>query len=275
MPDLDPAEVLIGTANGVGLWVAPPNTPPPPDLETAFATPWLPLGYADAAGVTIGGTTTTENIIPWQSKMPIRTVVTAREKTLHFVLWQLNEITLGMYFDTPPPAPSGDGSISFDVMSDAPQQEHAVSVDVLDGTNRFRLTYPRANLSTTGDMVLSKSAVVPLDITLAALDAGGVLAHIDTLAVATAAPLVTTEPSSQSVAAGGDATFTSAASGGATAQWQSSTDSGATFNNIPGATSGTYTKTAVTVGDDQSQYQCVWTNSLGTVTSTAATLTVT
>jgi hypothetical protein len=174
---LDPTAVVVGTAAGPGIWLAPEKTAPPAALG-AFVAPWVSLGYASDDGVTVGGDTTTQDITPWQSKTPIRTLVTARTRTLHFILWELNETTLGLYFDMviPPPAL---GVIAADIRSDSPQLIHAVAVDVVDGDNHFRLTYPRASLSTTGDMAITKSAVIPLDVTLSALDDAGVLAHLE------------------------------------------------------------------------------------------------
>ena len=71
-------------------------------------------------------------------------------------------------------------------------------------------------------------------------------------------------------------TFTAASSNpgsGDTVQWEVSTDGGTTFSAISGATSTTYsfTATAATNGDE---YEAVFTNSAGTLTSNAATLTV-
>ncbi len=90
-----------------------------------------------------------------------------------------------------------------------------------------------------------------------------------------AAPAVTTPPSDQTVGDGTTATFTAAASGNPTpsVQWMLSTDSGATFNDIPNATSPTYSFTAG-VAQSGDEYEAVFTNSLGTATTTAATLTV-
>ena len=56
-------------------------------------------------------------------------------------------------------------------------------------------------------------------------------------------------------------------------QWQVSIDGGATFTNISGATSTTYSFTA-TAADNGDEYQAVFTNSVGNVTTSAATLTV-
>ncbi len=89
------------------------------------------------------------------------------------------------------------------------------------------------------------------------------------------APLVTTHPASQTVTAGSTASFTAGASGTPTpsVQWQVSTNSGATWSDISGATSTTYA-IATAVADNGKQYRAVFTNSVGTATSNAATLTV-
>ena len=88
-------------------------------------------------------------------------------------------------------------------------------------------------------------------------------------------PSVTQNPTPATANAGGTATFTAAASGNPAAivQWQVSTDGGATFTAISGATSTTYSFTA-TASDNGDEYQAVFTNSVGTATTTAATLTV-
>ena len=89
------------------------------------------------------------------------------------------------------------------------------------------------------------------------------------------APAVTTQPANQTVTAGGTATFTAAASGNPapTVQWQVSTNGGSTFGDISGATATTYAFTTA-VGDTAKQFRAVFTNSLGTATTGAATLTV-
>ena len=96
-----------------------------------------------------------------------------------------------------------------------------------------------------------------------------------TLTVNTTAPAITSNPTNQTVNAGQTASFTASASGSPTptVQWQVSTDGGATFNNIVGATSTTLSFTAVTANNG-SEYRAVFTNTLGTATTTAATLTV-
>ena len=87
---------------------------------------------------------------------------------------------------------------------------------------------------------------------------------------ATVAPTITTPPANQTVAAGQTATFTVVAGGTAplSYQWQKN---GA---NITGATSASYTTPITTTADSGSAFAVVVTNTAGTVTSAAATLTV-
>jgi hypothetical protein len=88
-------------------------------------------------------------------------------------------------------------------------------------------------------------------------------------------PTVTQQPASPTVCQGATASFTSTASGNPapTVQWQVSADNGATWSNISGATSTTYSFTPA-AADTGKRYHAVFTNSAGTATSDAATLTV-
>src|SRR4029077_20156839 len=82
-------------------------------------------------------------------------------------------------------------------------------------------------------------------------------------------PSITTQPASQTVTAGQTATFTVAASGTAplSYQWQK--------NGSPvGANSPSYTTPATTTGDNGAQFTVVVSNSAGSTTSNAATLTI-
>jgi hypothetical protein len=115
--------------------------------------------------------------------------------------------------------------------------------------------------------------------------AGSVNSGIATLTVTASAvaPQITTQPSSQSAAAGQSATFTVAASGSPTptVQWQISTNNGTTFTNltdgtgISGSTTRTLTLSGLVASQNATQYRAVFTNSAGSVDSAAATLTVT
>ena len=106
----------------------------------------------------------------------------------------------------------------------------------------------------------------------------------DTLAGDAASSIaIGTQPAAASVAANGSnkATFTVAATktgaGSLTYQWQISTNGGASFADISGATANSYETAAVVAGDNGNQYRVKVNTSAGAVEvlSNAATLTVT
>ena len=81
---------------------------------------------------------------------------------------------------------------------------------------------------------------------------------------------ITTQPAAQTVAVGQTVTFTVVATGTPpiTYQWQKN------GNAISGATSASYTTPAVTAADNEAKFIVVVSNSAGSATSSAATLTV-
>ncbi len=100
--------------------------------------------------------------------------------------------------------------------------------------------------------------------------AGSIASNGATLTVNAVAPTITTQPANQSVTAGATATFSVVASGTAplTYQWSK----GGTA--IGGATAASYTTPATVLSDNGSTFTVVVTNSGGSKTSLAATLTV-
>ncbi len=89
-------------------------------------------------------------------------------------------------------------------------------------------------------------------------------------------PTITQHPASRTVAVGQSATFSVSAAGTSPFryQWQKSTNGGASFNNIVGATASSYTVASATAADNGARFRCVVSNSFGTDTSNAAILTV-
>ena len=88
--------------------------------------------------------------------------------------------------------------------------------------------------------------------------------------------VITTQPRSQTVTKGKTAAFAVEATGdNLTYQWQQSTDNGSTWSAIDGANAASYTIQNAATGLSGSQYRCVVTGAGGSVTSAAATLTVT
>lgn len=89
------------------------------------------------------------------------------------------------------------------------------------------------------------------------------------------APQVTAEPASDSVAPPAVASFVALASGSPTpsVQWQVSIDGGTSWGNVAGATSTTYAF-ATSGQEDGYEYRAVFTNEVGSTTTSTATLTI-
>jgi hypothetical protein len=102
--------------------------------------------------------------------------------------------------------------------------------------------------------------------------AGSAMSAPATLTVdaAPVAPSITTQPAHQTVTAGQTATFSVVAAGTAplTYQWQKNN------SNISGATAASYTTPATVSGDNGATFRVMVTNSVSTITSNSATLTV-
>ena len=90
------------------------------------------------------------------------------------------------------------------------------------------------------------------------------------------APAFNTQPASVTVTAPAAASFSVAVSGNPTPtlQWQVSIDAGVNWVNVPAATAATLTINPTIVGQNNNRYRAVATNSVGSVNSSAATLTV-
>jgi hypothetical protein len=91
-----------------------------------------------------------------------------------------------------------------------------------------------------------------------------------TVTAASVAPTITAQPTSKSVTTGQTATFSVAATGTGTLSYQWNRGGAA----ISGATSSSYTTPATTSADNGAQFTVTVTNSVGSATSNAATLTV-
>lgn len=99
-------------------------------------------------------------------------------------------------------------------------------------------------------------------------------AGIDAAKPLVSPPTVTKQPSPATVLVGQSATFSAAATGSPTAQWQISTNGGSTWNAIAGATSDSYAIASATLAENGDEFRVVFTNAGGEATSHAAKLTV-
>lgn len=163
------------------------------------------------------------------------------------------------------PTPQGDG-IVFDGNSGTVYGDVTLD-DPLTVDAGETLTIPQGStLDTNGNLTNNGTINV---------EDGGKLEGTPTGGTVVYAPTITTQPADQEVTVGQTATFTVSATGeNLTYQWQYSNDNGTNWNDISGATGNSYTTDAATLEMNNYQYQCVVSNSAGSVTSGPVTLTV-
>ena len=177
-PVLNSENLLLGTANGPGLYLSPVGTAPPTDTTTAWDPAWVSLGYASEDGPTVSSSTSSNDIRGWQSLGVLRSVITERTVTVQFQLLEWNALNLGLYWDVDAPVIAADGTFKFDVRSDQAGQKHQLGVDIKDGANEARLIFPVVQLNAAGDMQFQRGALAVLDVTFSALETNGVLLNV-------------------------------------------------------------------------------------------------
>jgi ELWxxDGT repeat protein len=146
--------------------------------------------------------------------------------------------------------------------------------DIRGEIHRLRTPVRDRNVATThpegrgSSRRLRVTASLVLGLLIAACGGGGSSAP-------PAAAAITAQPTDQSVVAGASAPFSVTATDATGYQWQASSDGGATFGNVPGATSPAYTTPATAMSDSGTQFRVVVTGASNSVTSATARLTVT
>lgn len=176
--ELQADDVLIGTANGPGIWMAPVGTAAPTDATSALAAEWSTLGYLSEDGVTLSQSTNSEDIYPWQGRSPVRTMITERNLSMEFSMFEFNEQNLQLYFGMEQATQGTADSWSLNVVSNAPAQIYSFVIDVADLDVKVRYYIPRGSLSDAGDLEITDSGVMALPVTLKTLDSAGELMEI-------------------------------------------------------------------------------------------------
>jgi competence protein ComGC len=162
--------------------------------------------------------------------------------------------------------------------------------DLVDGVTAFSVTYwtnsvPPTQVTTASDYTQTDSTrqtamltanSVYVTITAAKTLSGRSVSQSGSVrSTGVQVPTMLTQPTSQTVTSGNNATFTTVAFGtNMTEKWEQSVDNGVTWTAVSGATSPVLTVTSVAGTQDGTLYHVIYTNSYGQVTSSPARLTV-
>jgi hypothetical protein len=159
-------EVFI--AGGGHVYVADVGATEPTDTTTAWDADWVELGYTTEDGVTITPGQTITDIPAWQSRYPVRRIVTAENFEASFSLLQWNQDTLSLALR--------GGSWVGDVYTPGAAgvvDERALGIEAIDGDKIARIIIPRGIVTTVGGINMTKTAANPIPITFSALGTEG------------------------------------------------------------------------------------------------------
>lgn len=138
------------------------------------------------------------------------------------------------------------------------------------GATGYQWKKDGSDIPSATDATYSKSGALPADAgsyTCVVTGAGGAVESNAAVVTVNALPVITQQPTNQEITEGETLTLNVVATGATGYQWKKGEE------NIPDATTATYTKEGATTADSGS-YTCVVTGAGGSVTSNAATVTV-
>lgn len=159
-------EVFI--AGGGHVYVADVGATEPTDTTTPWDADWTELGYTTDDGVTITPSQTITDIPAWQSRYPVRRIVTAENFEASFSLLQWNEDTLSLAFR--------GGTWVGDVYTPGAAgvvDERALGIEAIDGDKIARIVIPRGLVTTVGGINMTRTGANPIPITFSSLATEG------------------------------------------------------------------------------------------------------
>lgn len=169
----EPDEVVVaGTGH---IWVAPVGTTFPTNITAAVNDGnWIDLGYTTPDGVHPTFDRQSKDILVWQSREAVRTIITAVPKKFDFVLVQQNQNTWALACGGGTWSGS-DPNYSYAPPDPAFVDERAGIIEWSDGDDDYRILIPKWLNKAPLDFMLraDDSQNLPISMSVLAADAGG------------------------------------------------------------------------------------------------------
>jgi hypothetical protein len=163
----DASQIVV--ASGGKVFVAPVGTPEPNTPTEALNAAYKDLGYISEDGITASFGVSIEDIMSFQSLLPVRKVVTGRTADIGFTMreWSAETFSLalgGGSFDS-----SGGNYLFYPPANDEALAENAVIIEWNDGTKNYRLIIRRAIIADSVETQLVRNAAADLPISLSVM----------------------------------------------------------------------------------------------------------
>jgi hypothetical protein len=165
---LDGTQVRVAGAGHV--YVAPPGTVAPADINTALTTAWTDLGYVTEEGVSFTFGRETEDLNAWQADK-VRVLTLRAPKNVEYALMQTNSKTLVTALGGGAWEDDGSGSFTFTPPRDDENAVHSMVIEFTDGDISYRYYFPRVQVEGEVSFTLTRSGAVTYPINFGVLAA--------------------------------------------------------------------------------------------------------
>lgn len=162
----------VRLAPGGTVYAGPVLTAAPTDATTVLNAAFLPLGYVADGGVTAQPKIATNDIMAWQSMLPVKTTLKSIGLTLKFNLLQVNGATTGLYFFGSSWTVSATPILT--VSSNPTTDFRALVIEWLDDIGKaYRLYVPKGLVTDRDNLTIDRNSATAMGVTFEALDNNG------------------------------------------------------------------------------------------------------
>jgi hypothetical protein len=151
-----------GTDSGV--WIAPPGTTLPTDLD-AWGAGFGELGWLADGGITEGHSMDSTPTNAWQGGVLIKTVKSNEARTFQFQCLEENALVMGL-LRPGSVASSAAGITTTHVKSGTGSDIRVSGYDLLVGSVHKRIIAPTSEVTTFGDIVYQSTAITVYEFTM-------------------------------------------------------------------------------------------------------------
>lgn len=160
----DSTKVRVGVTGEVS--VAPSGSTLPTTAAGALDAAFKGLGYVSEDGVTETRDRSTDTIKAWQNSDTVRTVVTDATLTFQFALLETKKEVVEAFYGATVTSGASDGN--FVIVPANTGNKKAWVIDVIDGTELYRIIIPSGEVTEVGDRVYSNGEPIGYDMTITA-----------------------------------------------------------------------------------------------------------
>jgi hypothetical protein len=170
----------VGTADNVIIgvtgkaYVAVVGTPFPADPFTAWATPWVDLGYISTDGLDESLGENRTEIDAWGENSPVITRVKNRQQTFKLTFLETTAATLQLYYAVKASDMNASGAgtgafVTYGSASTTTAYTTALGLDVVMDNKIERIMIARADVTNRGDRKFNANAEASMEMTFTAL----------------------------------------------------------------------------------------------------------